>query len=108
MAPPNITRADAERPAALHDFADYAVELDLTDGGGKPGDATFATRTTVRFGCRQPGAASWVDFVGAEVASAVLNGVELDVGGYREEDGIALPDLAAENELTVVGTGRYM
>ena len=108
MAPPNLTRADAERRAALLDVADYAVELDLTDGGGKPGDATFTTTTTVRFGCRQPGAASWIDFVGAEVASAVLNGVALDVSGYREEDGIALPDLAAENELTVVGTGRYM
>jgi aminopeptidase N len=108
MAPPNLTRADAERRSALLDVADYTVELDLTDGGGKPGDATFTTTTTVRFRCRQPGAASWIDFVGAEVASAVLNGVALDVGGYREEDGIALPELAAENELTVVGTARYM
>ncbi|WP_214365394.1 aminopeptidase N [Pseudonocardia sp. H11422] len=108
MAPPNLTRTDAERRAALLEVADYAIDLDLTDGGGKPGDATFATTTTVRFSCREPGADSWIDFVGAGVESATLNGTALDVSGYREEDGIALPGLAAENELTVVATGRYM
>ena len=40
--------------------------------------------------------------------SATLNGAQLDIANYREEDGIALPDLAAENELRVVGHGRYM
>src|SRR6201991_1790148 len=108
MPPPNLTRADAERRAALLDVSDYAVELDLTDGGGKPGEATFASTTTVRFRCSEPGTDSWIDFVGAEVASATLNGEPLDVSGYREEDGIALPALAAENELRVQATGRYM
>ncbi|MHA6795961.1 aminopeptidase N [Pseudonocardia bannensis] len=108
MAPPNLTRTDAERRAALLEVADYDVDLDLTDGDGKPGDATFATTTTVRFSCREPGADSWIDFVGAGVESATLNGAPLDVSGYREEDGIALPGLAAQNELTVVATGRYM
>src|SRR5689334_12333335 len=37
MAPPNLTRVDAERRAALLDVAAYAVELDLTDGSGAPG-----------------------------------------------------------------------
>ena len=46
--------------------------------------------------------------MGDGVSSATLNGTALDVSGYREDDGIALPDLAAENELTVVATGRYM
>ena len=108
MAPPNLTRIDAERRAALLDVAEYVVEVDLTDGSGAPGEATFATRTTVRFACREPGAGSWIDFVGDGVESARLNGAALDVSGYREDDGIALPDLAADNELTVVATGRYM
>ncbi|MDT7708765.1 MAG: aminopeptidase [Pseudonocardiales bacterium] len=108
MAPPNLTRTDAERRAALLEVSDYVVDLDLTDGGGKPGDTTFATTAVVSFTCREPGSDSWIDFVGADVASATLNGVELDVSGYREDDGIALPDLAAENELRVVATGRYM
>ena len=107
MAPPNLTRADAERRAALLDVAEYRVELDLTDGGGGPGEGTFATTTTVRFTCREPGAASWIDLVAADVRRAVLNGVELDVSGYREEDGIALPDLTGENELRVEAVGRY-
>ena len=40
--------------------------------------------------------------------SATLNGRELDVADYDEEKGIALPDLAAENELVVDADGRYM
>ncbi|MGD9530533.1 MAG: M1 family aminopeptidase, partial [Pseudonocardia sp.] len=108
MAPPNLTRSDAERRAALLDVAEYVVDLDLTDGGGKPGESTFASTTTVRFTCREPGSSSWIDWVGASVGSATLNGTALDVSGYVEDDGIALPQLAAENELTVVATGRYM
>jgi aminopeptidase N len=108
MAPPNLTRTDAERRAALLDVTGYVVDLDLTDGRGGPGEKTFATTTTVRFTCTEPGADSWIDFVGESVGSATLNGTPLDVSGYREDDGIALPGLAAENELTVVATGVYM
>ena len=108
MAPPNLTRVDAERRAALLEVDLYTVDIDLTDGSGTPGETTFATRTTVRFSCREPGADSWIDFIGAGVASATLNGAALDVSGYREDDGITLPSLAAENELTVEATGRYM
>ena len=108
MAPPNLTRVDAERRAALLDVSSYTVELDLTDGAGRPGETTFAGTTTVHFACREPGADSWIDFIGAGVSSATLNGTALDVSGYREDDGIALPGLAAENELTVVATGCYM
>ena len=108
MAPPNLTRVDAQRRASLLDVAAYIVELDLTDGSGAPGETTFATTTAVRFTCREPGADSWIDFVGADVASATLNGTALDVSAYREDDGITLPGLAAENDLVVVATGRYM
>ncbi|MCE3553442.1 aminopeptidase N [Pseudonocardia sp. RS11V-5] len=108
MAPPNLTRTDAERRAALLDVSGYVVDLDLTDGRGGPGEKTFATTTTVRFSCAEPGADSWIDVVGAGVESATLNGTALDVSGYREDDGIALPGLAAENELTVRATGTYM
>ncbi len=37
-----------------------------------------------------------------EVATATLNGEPLDVSGYREEDGLALANLAAQNELRVI------
>ncbi|GAA1860703.1 aminopeptidase N [Pseudonocardia ailaonensis] len=107
MAPPNLTRADAERRAALLDVSSYVVDLDLTDGSGAPGEKTFASTVTVRFACAEPGAGSWIDFVGASVESATLNGTALDVSGYREDDGLALPGLAADNELTLVTVAEY-
>ena len=76
MAPPNLTRTDAERRAALLRVADYRVEIDLTDGAGRPGSDTFPTVTTVRFSCAEPGADSWIDLVAADVATATLNGTE--------------------------------
>ena len=54
MAPPNLTRADAQARAALLQVADYTVALDLTDGAGKPGDTTFATDVIVRFAAKVP------------------------------------------------------
>ena len=99
MAPPNLTRVDAERRAALLDVTAYAVEIDLTDGSGAPGETTFATTATVQFACREPGAGQLDRLRGRGRPSATLNGAALDVSGYREDDGIALPDLAAENEL---------
>ena len=60
MAPPNLTRDEAQQRAALLDVVSYDVELDLTDGGGKPGQGTFRSTTTVRFSCRSPGTASWI------------------------------------------------
>ncbi|WP_028938594.1 aminopeptidase N [Pseudonocardia spinosispora] len=108
MAAPNLTRTAAEQRAALVTVADYTVELDLTDGAGKPGTTTFASTTTVRFDCAQPGESTWIDLVASGVHSAVLNGTELDISGYREDDGIALPNLAEHNELTVKADCRYM
>jgi len=108
VAVPNLTRSDAERRAGLLDVQSYAVSLDLTDGAGKPGEGTFRSRTTVRFTCREPGAATFVDLVAATVGHAVLNGSELDVSDYLEEKGIALPELAEHNELVVEAGCRYM
>ncbi|CAL9610150.1 Aminopeptidase N [Actinosynnema sp. ALI-1.44] len=108
MAAPNLTRDQAQQRAALLEVDSYRIELDLTDGGGKPGSEVFRSTTTIAFRSRTPGASTWVDIVAATVHRAVLNGVELDVSDYREEDGIALPDLRDVNELTVEADCRYM
>ena len=107
MTPPNLTRTDAEKRAALLAVSEYTVDLDLTDGAGAPGERTFAVTTTVRFRCSEPGADSWIDWVGDGISSAECNGVALDVSGYSEDEGLALPGLAADNELHIVATGRY-
>ena len=111
MAAPNLTRVDAATRAELLDVDSYTVVLDLTDGSAEnpaPGESTFRSTTTVRFRCAQPGGASWIDVVAASVRSATLNGTALDVSGYDEEKGVALPDLAVENELVVDADCRYM
>ncbi|MFD9703782.1 aminopeptidase N [Lentzea sp. NPDC059081] len=108
MAAPNLTRDQAQDRAELLEVESYRIELDLTDGGGKPGSDTFRSTTTVVFRSRTPGASSWIDIVAATVHRAVLNGSELDVSDYREEDGVKLPDLAETNELTIEADCRYM
>jgi aminopeptidase N len=96
VAAPNLTRDQAQQRAALLEVQSYDIQLDLTGNG-----PTFGSTTTVRFRSRTPGASTWIDLVAGGVESAVLNGVELDVSGYRDEDGIALPGLAESNELVV-------
>ena len=108
MAPPNLTRDEAQQRAALLDVRSYDVELDLTDGGGKPGDTTFRSTTTVRFASKEAGADTWIDLIAASVENATLNGTDVDVSGYVEDKGIALSSVAEENELTVDATCRYM
>ncbi|MEU7481420.1 aminopeptidase N [Lentzea sp. NPDC042327] len=108
MAAPNLTRDQAQERSGLLEVESYRIELDLTDGGGKPGSDTFRSTTTVVFRSRTPGASSWIDIVAATVHRAVLNGEEIDVSDYREEDGVRLSDLAETNELTIEADCRYM
>jgi aminopeptidase N len=108
VAVPNLTQQRAVERAALIDVDSYTIDLDLTDGAGGPSDVTFRTTTTVRFSCSNPGASSWIDLVAARVDAATLNGAGLDISGYDEADGIALPALAATNEAVIEADGRYM
>jgi aminopeptidase N len=108
VAAPNLTREQAEQRAALLEVQSYSIELDLTDGLGQPGEQTFRSNTTVRFTSRKAGESSWVDLVAAQVLRAELNGVALDLSGYREDDGITLPDLAESNELVIEADCRFM
>ncbi len=108
MTVPNLTQEQAVERAELLDVDSYTVELDLTDGAGRPGEGTFRSTTTVRFSCRTPGASSWIDLVAARISSATLNGFALDIAGYDEANGIPLPALAAANELITEADGRYM
>jgi aminopeptidase N len=105
---PNLTQEQAVERAALLDVDSYTVDLDLTDGAGKPGEGTFRSTTTARFSCHRPGVSSWIDLVAAEIRAATLNGAALDIAGYDEANGIALPALAAENEVIIEADGRYM
>ncbi|MGH3436676.1 MAG: aminopeptidase N [Sciscionella sp.] len=108
MAAPNLTRDQARQRATALEVQSYAIRLDLTDGAGKPGERTFRSTSIIRFTSKQPDTASFVDIVADDVTSAVLNGTQLDVSGYVEDDGITLPRLAEDNELVVTANCRYM
>ncbi|GAA2752203.1 aminopeptidase N [Amnibacterium kyonggiense] len=96
----NLTRLEAEERAALVSDVEYDLALDLTRGPD-----VFGSTTTIRFRGTE-GAATFVDALTVEVEAIRFNGRDLDpavADGVR----IALPPLAAENELTVVATMRY-
>jgi len=99
----NITRAEAQERSQLIESRTYDVLLDLTTG-----PTTFATTTTVTFGCRTPGSSTWIDLIAPTVTSVVLNGVAQVVADCCEGSRIALQDLLAENTLVVEAVGAYM
>src|SRR3954471_8198211 len=97
----NLTRDDARERARLLHVVSYHVELDLTTG-----DERFRSTTHVRFTCREPGAATFIDIEAPAVREATLNGRSLDVSGF-DGSRLELPGLAADNELTVVAECAY-
>ena len=106
MALPNLTRDQAVERAALVTVDNYRIDLDLTDGDGKPGERTFHSVTTVTFDALA-GADTVMDIAAGTVRSATLNGRELDVSGYDESTGIALSGLAEHNVVLVDADCRY-
>ncbi|OBH28091.1 aminopeptidase N [Mycobacterium sp. E342] len=106
MALPNLTRDQAVERAALITVDSYQIQLDVTDGGGNPGDRTFRSTTTVVFDAL-PGADTYIDLAAETVRGATLNGHDIDVSGYDESTGIALRGLEQHNVLVVDADCRY-
>ncbi len=98
----NLTREEAQTRARLLDVESYTVDLDLTTG-----DTTFGSTSVIRFSCREPGAATFADLVGATVRSISLNGRDLDPSEVYADSRIQLAGLAADNELRVVADCAY-
>ncbi len=106
MALPNLTREAAVERAALVTVDTYRINLDLTDGGGKPSERTFRSVTTVEFDALA-GADTYIDLAADSVRSATLNGRDIDVSGYDESTGIPLTGLAGHNVLVVDADCTY-
>src|SRR6476646_4783106 len=98
----NLTREEAATRAALLDVTSYSIDLDLTTG-----DKTFASTTTVRFTCSEPGAETFADLVGAIIHEITLNGEPVDEASSYQDSRIRLTDLQAENELVVRADCAY-
>jgi aminopeptidase N len=97
----NLTRDEARARAQLLEVVSYTVDLDL-----RPTTA-FGSTTVLRFTCRQPGASTFADLVGATVHEVTLNGRSLDPAEVYADNRITLGDLQAENELRVVADCAY-
>ena len=90
----SLTQVEAERRAGLIWVQRYDVAVDLTR---LPDGPEVGCVSTVTFGCREPGAETFVDCAG-EVLSATLNGAAVDP---PECGRIRLAGLAAHNVLRV-------
>src|SRR5262245_19825328 len=64
-----LTRAEAQARAQLIAKPVYAVELDLTVGA-----EGFDCTAVIRFGCRRPGAETFIDLAASDVRAIELNG----------------------------------
>lgn len=100
MALPNLTRDQAVERAALVTVDSYRIELDLTDGDGKPGERTFRSVTTVEFDALT-GADTYIDIAADTIHRATLNGRDIDVSGYDESSGIPLTGLTERNVVVI-------
>ena len=73
MAVIEITREETRQRARLLHVESYEVWLDLTRG-----PLTFESQVLVRFGCGEPGAATYIDLVAEQVREITLNGARID------------------------------
>jgi aminopeptidase N len=92
---------EAQTRARQLDVRAYTVHLDLVRG-----EEVFGSTTVIRFGCAEPGAATFVELRPAALRRVVLNGAELDPAALRDGR-LALTGLAAENELRVEADMAY-
>jgi aminopeptidase N len=97
-----ITRQQTSERAALLTVDSYTVHLDLTRG-----DKVFGSTSVIVFDCAEPGAATYADLVAETVHDITLNGMPVDPATAWADGRIALPDLAARNELRVVAECEY-
>jgi aminopeptidase N len=99
----NLTRDEAAARAQLLEVTGYEIDLDLTTG-----PQTFRSHTRVRFSTSRPGESTFIDLIAPTVLEVLLNGVALPVEEVVSSGRIALPGLAAHNELTVIADAEYM
>ncbi|MGB5016524.1 MAG: aminopeptidase N, partial [Candidatus Nanopelagicales bacterium] len=109
MAPTeNLTRAECDVRAALISDISYQVDLDLSGAPEPHPSSTFRSITRIDFGCREPGATTWVDLIADRVNAVSLNGHQLDVSDVFDGTRLSLPALADRNELVVDADCNYM
>jgi len=97
----NLSRNEARERARLLAVDSYAVDLDLTAG-----EKTFTSVTVVSFRCTSPGSTTFIELEAEGVRDITLNGRGVEQSAFAGGR-IALPALAATNELRVVADCAY-
>ncbi len=97
-----ITRAESADRARLLQVESYEVALDLTRGA-----EVFGSTSVIRFGCRRPGASTFVDLIADRIHQITLNGTAIDPATAAADGRILLTGLADRNELTIAADCRY-
>ena len=103
----NLTQVEAAERARLLEVTGYDIALDLTDGSGNPGEATFRSTTTITFRSTEPDAQTFIEVAATGVRSALLNGEPVDLSEWSAEAGLTLTGLATENTLVVDADFAY-
>lgn len=97
----NLTREEARERAEHISVDSYEVSLDLTRG-----ERIFGSTTTVRFSARA-GASTFIDAVTDKIHRITVNGTEIDPEQNSDGVRIQLPELAAENVVTIEADALY-
>ena len=100
----SLTRDEARARAGQVRVHDMTVDLDLTGGTER-----FASRTTIRFSCADPGTGTFVDLKAAEVHAVRLGGIPLDRAEVADGRLALTADrgLTADNVLEVEASMAY-
>jgi aminopeptidase N len=96
-----LTYAEAQERARLIDVLGYHIDLDVTGG-----EEVFSSVTVVRFGCRIPGASSFIELRPTRTRRVVLNGLDVDPATLRDGR-LPVTGLLAGNELRVEADMPY-
>ncbi|MDQ0732232.1 aminopeptidase N [Arthrobacter sp. B1I2] len=105
MSHENLLRREAAERSALISTTSYDISLDVRQAAD-PAVAGYTSRSVITF-TAEPGASTFLDFIGSDVHSVLLNGKGLPVEDVVDGARIRLDSLRAENQVTVTGTALY-
>lgn len=106
MSNQNLSRDEAATRSALITTHSYDVSLDVRQAAD-PTVAGYTSRSVITFSASEPGASTFLDFIGSSVHSVFLNGKGLPVADVVDGSRILLENLQAENQVTVTGTALF-
>lgn len=101
-----LTREEAYARAELITISDYEIELDLSNAMALD-EPTYPVTTTLRFTATTPGEDTFLNYLGDSVDSVSINGVSHDISQIAGTARIAIPNVAAENEVVIHSHSRY-